>query len=159
MKISFLFVTCLTYLGSADLNGTGLESLPACNSAPQAAPDFTLSASSESKSRRSTITGFNPLTTDSSILRYSISPAPVAGLTFETTTGILSGTPTQNLPGETYTITAFNTSESATATFVLTVNGISCDGTTFDCAVGDRGPGNGIVFYVHAAGTHSVEPE
>jgi len=124
------------------------------NSAPPPpAPVFTLSASTESVSRLESITGFTPVTSDSSILRYEILPAPVAGLTFETTTGILSGTPTQNLIGETYTITAFNTSESATAIFVLTVNGISCDGTSFDCAVGDRGPGNGIVFYVHAAGT------
>jgi hypothetical protein len=115
---------------------------PAPAAAPVlAAPAFTISSSSESKPVNSTITGYTITTSGGAIASYSISPAAPAGLTFSTSTGLLSGTPTSVASATAYTITATNTSGSATRTFTMTV-------TSIIYAVGDTGPGGGKIFYV-----------
>lgn len=53
---------------------------------------------------------------------YSISPALPTGLTFDTNTGIISGTPTAGSGTTTYTITAYNADGSSTTTVDITVN-------------------------------------
>jgi len=53
---------------------------------------------------------------------YSISPALPAGLSFDGTTGIISGTPTAASPVVTYTVTAYNLSGSNTTSLNLAVN-------------------------------------
>ncbi|MBS1531184.1 MAG: hypothetical protein JSU01_12835, partial [Bacteroidetes bacterium] len=50
---------------------------------------------------------------------YTISPTPGSGLSFDATTGILSGTPTGTFGSTTYTITAYNTSGSSSTTIIL----------------------------------------
>jgi hypothetical protein len=62
-------------------------------------------------------------------------------MSFNLSTGALSGTPTSVAGATTYTITATNATGSATQTFALTV-------TAVVYTVGDRGPGGGIVYYV-----------
>ncbi len=52
---------------------------------------------------------------------YTISPELPAGLSFDATTGTISGTPTELSPSTNYTITAYNTSGSSTATINITV--------------------------------------
>jgi len=52
---------------------------------------------------------------------YSISPPLPAGLTFDTLTGSISGTPTAVAAQTTYTVTATNSGGSATATVQITV--------------------------------------
>ncbi|MCD0489495.1 YDG domain-containing protein [Pedobacter sp. MC2016-14] len=52
---------------------------------------------------------------------YTISPALPAGLSFDATTGTISGTPTATSANSTYTVTAYNLAGSSTATFNLTV--------------------------------------
>jgi hypothetical protein len=85
-----------------------------------AAPAFSISSSSETKSTGSAIIGYTITPTGGTIASYAISPAAPAGLTFSTSTGLLSGTPT--VAGATaYTITATNATGSATQTFTLTV--------------------------------------
>jgi hypothetical protein len=49
--------------------------------------------------------------------------------------------------GTTYTIT-YTVSGLAVATATVALTGITCDGTTFTCQVGDTGPGGGKIFYV-----------
>jgi hypothetical protein len=117
---------------------------PAPAAAPAlAAPAFTISSESESKPVNSAITGYTITSTGGAIASYSISPAAPAGLTFSTSTGLLSGTPTSVASATAYTITATNASGSATRIFTLTV-------TEIIYSVGDRGPGGGIVYYVSA---------
>jgi hypothetical protein len=54
---------------------------------------------------------------------YAISPSLPSGLSFDTSTGIISGTPTSVLStSHTYTITAINTGGSTTFDIVITVN-------------------------------------
>jgi hypothetical protein len=55
------------------------------------------------------------------ISNYSISPALPAGLSFNTATGQISGTPTALSPSTTYTVTASNGGGTSTATFTLEV--------------------------------------
>jgi len=108
-----------------------------------AAPAFTLSSSAETRTVNTALTGYSIASTGGLIASYSISPAEPAGLTFSTSTGLLSGSPTSIASATTYTITATNATGSTSRTFTLTVVG----GVY---TVGQRGPGGGIVFYVAA---------
>ena len=70
------------------------------------------------------------------ITKYSISPALPAGLSFNTATGEISGTPTAISPATTYTVKASNTGgASPDATFTLSV--ISSMMTTDVSAIGE----------------------
>lgn len=95
---------------------------PTAPVASVAAPAFTLSSSSQSVTVNTAITTVTNTSTGGAISSYSISPAAPAGLTFSTSTGQLSGTPTTPQSSTAYTITATNASGSATATFTLTVS-------------------------------------
>lgn len=53
---------------------------------------------------------------------YTLSGTLPAGLTFDPTTGIISGTPTSASPVATYTITAYNTKGISTSTITIAVN-------------------------------------
>ena len=88
---------------------------------PLAAPAFTLSPSSETKAQNVAITGYTISSTGGTVASWSISPAAPAGLTFNTSTGLLSGTPTTVQTATIYTITATNATSTATQTFTLTV--------------------------------------
>ncbi len=107
--------------------------------AESSAPSFTLSRTAETIYARTTpIIGYTITTSGGTITSYSISPSLSAGLTFNSTTGILSGTPTETRTTTIYTITGNNSSGSATETFILRVAG----------SIGDVGPGGGTIFFV-----------
>ena len=106
-----------------------------------AAPAFSLSTSAETKTVNTAITGYTINSTGGTIASYAISPAAPAGTTFNTGTGLLSGTPTATQSATAYTITATNASGTATQTFTLTV-------TAAVYTVGQMGPGGGTIFYV-----------
>ena len=91
------------------------------NAPTLASPAFTLSSSSQSVIVNYAITTVTNTSTGGAISSYAISPAAPAGLTFSTTTGQLSGTPTSTQSATNYTITATNAAGSATQTFTLTV--------------------------------------
>ena len=92
------------------------------NAPTLAAPAFTLSSSSQSVLVNNAITTVTNTSTGGAIASYAISPAAPSGLSFSTTTGQLSGTPTSIQSATNYTITATNAAGSATATFTLTVS-------------------------------------
>jgi hypothetical protein len=91
------------------------------NAPTLAAPAFTLSSSSQSVLVNNAITTVTNTSTGGAIASYAISPAAPSGLSFSTSTGQLSGTPTSTQSATNYTITATNATGSATATFTLTV--------------------------------------
>ena len=111
-----------------------------------AAPAFTLSAASETRTVNTAATGFTISSTGGAIASFAISATP-AGMSFSTSTGALTGTPTSVAGATAYTITATNATGSATQTFTLTV-------TAVVYTVGDTGPSGGKIFYV--AGTPFV---
>ncbi|MBL0014702.1 MAG: T9SS type A sorting domain-containing protein [Flavobacterium sp.] len=59
------------------------------------------------------------------ILSFSVSPSLPNGLSFDTSTGIISGTPTAIAATATYTVTAFNSGGSTTFGVVITVNDVA----------------------------------
>ncbi|SHN36488.1 putative Ig domain-containing protein, partial [Mucilaginibacter sp. OK098] len=56
---------------------------------------------------------------------FYISPALPAGLSFNNTTGVISGTPTASKPATDYTVTVYNGTGSNTATVNIKVNAVS----------------------------------
>ena len=56
------------------------------------------------------------------VVSYSIDPAIANGLSFDATSGTISGTPTATAPSRTYTITASNSAGTDTAMVNITVN-------------------------------------
>jgi len=104
------------------------------------APAFTLTSSTESRTVNTTATGFTISSTGGAIASFAINATP-PGMSFNTTTGALTGTPNTVAAATTYTITATNASGSATQSFGLTV-------TAVVYTVGQAGPGGGIIFYV-----------
>ena len=85
-----------------------------------AAPAFTLSSSSETRTVNIAATGFTISSTGGLISSFAISATP-AGMSFSTSTGALSGTPTSVATATAYTVTATNATGSATQMFTLTV--------------------------------------
>ena len=84
------------------------------------APAFTLSASSATRTYLTSGTAFTTTSTGGLIASFAISATP-AGMSFDTSTGTLTGAPTTIAAATTYTITATNVSGTATQNFVLTV--------------------------------------
>ena len=113
VSIASIPVTTQAYVPPAATSSSSGSSL--------AAPAFTLSSTAETKTVNNAISGYTISSTGGTIASYAISPAAPAGLTFSTTTGLLTGTPTATQSATTYTITATNASGSASTTFTLTV--------------------------------------
>lgn len=67
------------------------------------------------------ISTLSPTSTGGTISSYAISPSLPAGLTMNTTTGEISGTPTTAISIGTYTITATNVSGSTTTTITFDI--------------------------------------
>ena len=97
-------------------------------------PTIVLWNNSETVSAGSPIIGYFLLSTGGSIDTFTISPAAPTGMTFNTSTGVFSGTPTNAQSATTYTITGFNSMGSASATYVLTVTANN-SGTTITIAL------------------------
>ena len=88
--------------------------------APVVLPAFTLTSSTETRTVNTVATGFTTNSTGSVITSFAINATP-SNMSFNTTTGALTGTPNTIAAATTYTITATNSSGSATQTFTLTV--------------------------------------
>ncbi len=88
------------------------------------APSISLSRSSGTANVDNAVSGLYSISnTGGSATSYSISPSTLAaGLSFSTSTGLITGTPTATRSATTYTITATNAGGSSSDTFSLTVN-------------------------------------
>ena len=87
------------------------------------APSISLSRSSATANVDNAVSGLYSISNAGGTpTTYSISPSTLAaGLSFSTSTGLITGTPTATRAATTYTITATNTGGSSSATFALTV--------------------------------------
>jgi hypothetical protein len=111
-----------------------------------ARPVISLSATTETANVNAAINGYTVTSSGGTVASYSLTGTLPAGLSFSTTTGRITGTPTAAQTATTYTITATNISGSGTATFTLTVVRTCANGG--ECIVGNTGPGGGKVIYV-----------
>ncbi len=108
----------------------------------QVAPEISLSSSSETATVSSALTGFTITNGGSDVGAYSIEGSLPAGLSFNTGTGLISGTPTETLTVTTFVISASNYAGLDTATFTLTVN----------ASGGGGGGGGGATITISLAG-------
>ncbi|MCU1261803.1 MAG: putative Ig [Bryobacterales bacterium] len=84
-------------------------------------PQVSYSASTVAMATGLPITPLRATTTAGTVTSWSISPALPTGLSFSTTDGSISGTPTATSAAAAYTVTATNSGGSATFTFTLSV--------------------------------------
>jgi hypothetical protein len=82
-------------------------------------------------SKGSVITNNTPSQSGGIVLSYSISPALPTGLSLNTSSGVISGTPTAISISTPYVVTATNLSGNATATLNITVNDIPPSSFTY----------------------------
>ena len=85
---------------------------PANLSYPYSVPVYAVNAA---------ITPDTPSSTGGAVTHYAITPALPAGLTLDSVSGILSGTPTAGSPSTNYTVSASNPAGTATAPLTITV--------------------------------------
>jgi hypothetical protein len=113
--------TATTYTVTAtNATGSTTQTFTLTVEAALVAPAFTLSSSSETRTVNTVATGFTIISTGGTIASFTINATP-AGMSFNTSTGAFTGTPTSVATATTYTITAINTTGSTTQTFTLTV--------------------------------------
>ena len=86
-----------------------------------AAPDISLSTTTVVASVATAITAIT-VSNDGGTATYSISPTLSEGLSFDTTDGAISGTPSATATLQVYTITASNVTGTDSATISITVN-------------------------------------
>jgi len=86
---------------------------------------ITFSPSSLTAEKGTSITPVVPTASGGPVVSWSITPALPAGLSFNTSTGEINGTPTAVSPSTTYTITATNAGGSGTATVTIAVNDVA----------------------------------
>ena len=85
------------------------------------APTFRLDATVEIVEQCASLVGYRIISTGGDVDKYSISPQPTKGLTFNSATGLLTGKPEVVTAATQYSITGTNTAGSATQHFTLTV--------------------------------------
>ena len=107
-----------------------------------AAPVFSLSSAAETRVATTALVGYTITSSGGAIASYSLTGTLPTGLSFSTTTGLISGTPTETKTATTYTITATNESGSTSNSYRLRVTG----------DIGDTGPSGGKIFYYLPAG-------
>ena len=86
------------------------------------APDITLSITSETVTVGTAIGGFTITNAGSAVDSYSIDQTLPAGLSFSSSTGLISGTPTETATSLVITLSAANFGGIDTATYTLTIN-------------------------------------
>jgi subtilisin-like proprotein convertase family protein len=93
---------------------------------PVAAPSaLSYSSNPATYTKGTAITANTPTNTGGAVVSYAVLPALPAGLTLNTSTGVISGTPTTPTAAANYTITATNTGGSTTASVSIAVNDIA----------------------------------
>ena len=92
---------------------------------------LTYSANPAVYTRGTAIAANTPSNGGGTVTSYSVSPALPAGLGLNTTTGVISGTPTAITATASYTVTASNTGGSTTVGVTITVNDVAPSALTY----------------------------
>ena len=108
-------ITATNVTGSSSFN----INITVNNPAP---PNISYSPSTNTYVVGTAISTLTPSNTGGTVVSYAVSPSLPAGLSLNTSTGVISGTPTAVTATATYTVTATNTGGSSSATLTLTVN-------------------------------------
>jgi hypothetical protein len=87
----------------------------------ETAPVFAFSTNIETVAQCASLVGYTISSTGVAVTSFSISPAAPNGLTFSSTTGLLSGKPEVVAVATIYTVTGTNSAGSSSKTFTLTV--------------------------------------
>ena len=106
-----------------------LINVSALGSNPPSALNYSINPATYTKG--TAITNNLPTSSGGSVTRYSISPELTAGLTLNTTTGVITGTPSVLASISSYTVTATNSDGSATASISITVNDVAPSALTY----------------------------
>ena len=115
-------VSATTTYSITATNSAGTGSTTVTLTVNPSAPSISYTPSTNTYSVGAAITPLTPTNTGGTPTSYSISSALPAGLSFSTTTGVISGTPTATSPSTNYTITANNATGSATTIVNISVN-------------------------------------
>ena len=121
---------CIIYTGSNSTiqNYAYPNSIvPVTNSANCLAnPAFRLTDNRILGTAQMSISGYSIISTGGAISSYTISPSitNIPGLTFDSTTGLISGTPFSTVTSQTFTITAVNAADTAVQTFTIIIRDI-----------------------------------
>jgi hypothetical protein len=99
------------------------------------APDITLSFDNETLNVGSAFTPYDITNAGSDIDAFSIDQNLPVGLSFNTTSGAISGTPTETATALVITLTALNFAGSDTATLTLTINPLAGGGSTISISL------------------------
>jgi len=129
----------------ADLNNNKIKEIPASGGAVTTVRTMTSPESVTVSGAGAVFSGSNSST--SPIVSevkptggyYIDKPLP-AGLSFNNSTGVISGTPTAGSPATTYTVTGYNTSGNASATISITVNANTPDLSNLTISTGTLTP-------------------
>ena len=92
---------------------------------------ITYSPNSFTLTKGTAMTSVTPSTSGGTVTSWSVSPSLPAGLSLDTSTGEISGTPTAITSSASYTITASNTGGSDTATVTIVVNDVAPSSVTY----------------------------
>jgi hypothetical protein len=122
----------------------------------EAAPtNLTYSANPATYTKDAAITPNTPSNNGGTAASYSISPSLPAGLSFSTSTGVISGTPTVAAAAANYTVTATNTGGSAMVDVNITINKAT-PVITFDAAPTPTYPGPNFTVSATTTNTDSA---
>ena len=99
---------------------------------------LTYSSNPATYRKGAAITNNTPTNSGGAVVSYGVSPALPAGLTLNTTNGVISGTPTAATPTTSCTVTASNSGGSATALLAITVNDFLTYSNSSAITINDR---------------------
>lgn len=124
MRAHWLLLSALLVLSACGSDGGGSGTPPPTPNPVTVAPSGLTYTSPPVFVVGQPITAMTP-SVSGSVTSYSVSPALPAGLSLNTTSGAISGTPSQVTASAAYTVTATNSGGSTTATITIVVNDAS----------------------------------
>lgn len=119
---SILPETYTMVVSSGDLAGSFYYNNVVITVSDLVAPEISLSRTSETATTGSAILSYTITNTGSDITSYEIDQSLPGGLAFSSSTGRITGTPTETATSLIFTLTAFNFAGADTATYTLTIN-------------------------------------